>query len=142
MRRAGQKRIVSRPTTFVTPPENDAARGSLVAELDRCDVSISRVDRIAADPETSSHGAFVTDGSSGPDDRGARRRQLPVVIRKRIESRLAGRVRNLAVRIVGDTVVLEGQCATFYTKQLAQHAALGILDDEHLENAIAVDVPR
>jgi hypothetical protein len=39
-------------------------------------------------------------------------------------------------------VVLEGQCATYYTKQLAQHAALGVLEDEHLENAIAVTVPQ
>jgi hypothetical protein len=71
-----------------------------------------------------------------------RRRQLAQVIQQRIASRLAGRVRGLAVRIEGDTIVLEGQCATYYTKQLAQHAALGVLDDEHLENAIAVTVPR
>jgi hypothetical protein len=39
-------------------------------------------------------------------------------------------------------VLLQGQCATYYTKQLAQHAALGILDDERLENDIEVCVPR
>jgi hypothetical protein len=71
-----------------------------------------------------------------------RRRQLPIAIRQRIESRLHGRVRNLMIRVHGDTVVLEGQCATYYTKQLAQHAALGILEDEHLENAIVVCVSR
>jgi hypothetical protein len=31
---------------------------------------------------------------------------------------------------------------TYYTKQIAQHAALGVLEDEHLENAIVVAVGR
>jgi hypothetical protein len=44
------------------------------------------------------------------------------------------------VRVLGNTIVLEGKCATYYTKQLAQHAALGVLDDEQLENAIVVGV--
>jgi hypothetical protein len=44
------------------------------------------------------------------------------------------------VRIKGDTIVLEGSCATYYTKQLAQHAALGVLEEEHLENAIVVAI--
>jgi hypothetical protein len=35
-------------------------------------------------------------------------------------------------------VYLEGRCATYYTKQLAQHAAMGIIEDEHLENLIVV----
>jgi hypothetical protein len=66
---------------------------------------------------------------------------LAIAIRQRIESRLHGRVRNLSVRILDNTVVLEGQCSTYYTKQLAQHTALGVLENEHLENAIAVCVP-
>jgi hypothetical protein len=66
--------------------------------------------------------------------------RLAEVIRQRIETRLPGRIRNLAVRIEAETVMLEGQCATFYTKQLAQHAALGVLEDEHLENAIVVTI--
>jgi hypothetical protein len=70
--------------------------------------------------------------------RGAKHEALEIVIRKRIESRLPGRVRNLHVRVSSDSVVLEGQCATFYTKQIAQHAAMGVLDEEQLENAIVV----
>jgi hypothetical protein len=78
-----------------------------------------------------------------PGDRYAeRRRDLAISIRQRIESRLGGRVRDLVVRVVGQTVVLEGQCATYYTKQLAQHAALAVLEDEQLENAISVGVAR
>ena len=67
-----------------------------------------------------------------------RRRHLAVAIRQRIESRLGDRVRELAIIVNGNTVVLEGRCATYYTKQLAQHAALGVLEDEQLDNAIVV----
>jgi hypothetical protein len=70
--------------------------------------------------------------------RAERHRHLAVAIRQRIESRLGGRVRDLAICIRGNSVILEGRCATFYTKQLAQHAALGVLEDEQLDNAIVV----
>jgi hypothetical protein len=67
---------------------------------------------------------------------------LEIAIRKRIEARLCGRVRNLNVRVVADVVILEGQCATYYTKQIAQHAAMAILEDEQLENTIIVRVEQ
>jgi hypothetical protein len=79
--------------------------------------------------------------SASPVDHGSRterQRHLAIAIRQRIESRLGGRVRDLAIRISAETIILEGSCATFYTKQLAQHAALGVLENEHLENAIVV----
>ena len=66
--------------------------------------------------------------------------ELASTVKQRIESRLPGRVRNLTVRIVAHTIVIEGQCATYYTKQLAQHAALGVIEAEHLENAIVVKI--
>jgi osmotically-inducible protein OsmY len=75
-----------------------------------------------------------------PDERDARHRALENAIRQRIESRLMGRVRNLHVRAIDGVVVLEGECTTFYTKQLAQHTAMGILEDEQLENSIVVSV--
>jgi len=74
------------------------------------------------------------------DDCGERHRALAIAIHQRIESRLFGRVKNLRVRAFSGTVILEGECATYYTKQLAQHAAMGILEDEHLENSIVVSV--
>jgi hypothetical protein len=74
------------------------------------------------------------------DDRDARHRALEIAIRQRIESRLMGRVRNLLVRALDGVVILEGECTTYYTKQLAQHTAMGILDDEQLENSITVSV--
>jgi hypothetical protein len=73
-----------------------------------------------------------------PDHRTERQRHIAIAIRQRIESRLGGRIRDLAIRVRGQAIVLEGRCATYYTKQLAQHAALGVLDDEQLENAIVV----
>jgi hypothetical protein len=77
-----------------------------------------------------------------PANRPASQPTLEDAIRARIEARLHGRVRNLKVRAGTDFVVLEGQCSTYYTKQLAQHAAMGILEDEQLENAIVVLVEQ
>lgn len=59
-------------------------------------------------------------------------------IHDRIVARLGGRVRRLVVRRSAGTVRLEGECSTYYTKQLAQHAALGVIEDEALENDIVV----
>jgi hypothetical protein len=87
-------------------------------------------------------GTFVNNGLTSSDHQIDRHRQLAIAIRQRIESRLLGRVRDLNIRISGNIVVLEGNCATYYTKQLAQHAALGILEDEHLDNNIVVALPR
>jgi hypothetical protein len=102
------------------------------------------IDPPATEVRLSPAGTFVTGevAATEPDARAERHRQLAIAIRQRIESRLVGRIRELSVRIKGDTVVLEGKCSTYYSKQLAQHAALGALEDEHLENAISVEVPR
>jgi hypothetical protein len=104
--------------------------------------STSAVDEPIAEVRLSPAGKFAQGASIAPAERSERNRQLAIAIRQRIESRLPGRVRSLSVRIVDRTVMLEGECATYYTKQLAQHAALGILEDEQLENAIEVRVPR
>ena len=70
--------------------------------------------------------------------RAERRHGLADDIRQRILKRLADRVHDLVVRLDGDTIVLEGRCATYYTKQLAQCFALAALEDERLDNAIVV----
>ncbi|MEX2170368.1 MAG: hypothetical protein WD851_13725 [Pirellulales bacterium] len=62
-------------------------------------------------------------------------------IRERIHLRLRGRIHDLVVQVDAKQVTLNGRCATYYSKQLAQHAALGVLEDEHLENAIVVALP-
>jgi hypothetical protein len=81
-------------------------------------------------------------GDTRPSPRGVSQEALENAIRKRIEARLCGRVRNLNVRVLADLVILEGECATYYTKQIAQHAAMGILEDEQLDNAIVVRVEQ
>ncbi len=63
---------------------------------------------------------------------------LAARIRKRIESRLPCRIRDLAVYASENAIVLEGQCRTYYTKQIAQHAAMGVLEYERLINHIEV----
>ena len=60
----------------------------------------------------------------------------------RIERRLGQRIYNLRVLVHGKTVEIRGRCATYYSKQLAQHAALGILEDEDLRNVIEVSPTR
>ena len=67
-----------------------------------------------------------------------RRACLADTIHSRIIERLGGRVHELEVSSDGDSVVLRGRCATYYSKQLAQHEALGVLDEEHLLNQITV----
>ena len=68
------------------------------------------------------------------------RLELAENILTRIESRLAGRIRNLTVFSTDNAVVLTGECSTFYTKQLAQHIAMGVLEYEQLVNNIHVRV--
>lgn len=59
-------------------------------------------------------------------------------IYQRIARRLQNRVRDLDVQVTKDRIILRGRCATYYSKQLAQHAALGAIEDESLENDIEV----
>src|SRR5262245_56871592 len=128
MQRAGHQRPVAVRATSSTPPPAKIATTVVLRLVDDSppahlnDVDVARGD--------------------GTSQRAPQQQALEFAIRKRIESRLPGRVRNLTVRIDEDVVILEGECATFSTKQLAQHAAMGVLDNEHLENAIVVAVPQ
>jgi hypothetical protein len=88
----------------------------------------------------SPNGTFVGP-ATGTEQQLKRGRELASAIRQRIELRLLGRVRELAIHVADDTVYLEGRCATFYTKQLAQHSALAVLEDEQLVNNIVVALP-
>lgn len=67
---------------------------------------------------------------------------LEIKIRNRIENRLGPRIRNLRVEVANGRVIIGGDCSTYYSKQLAQHAALGVIEDEHLDNLIEVGVRR
>lgn len=137
MRGPHQNEALSSAATVVTPAvKNLRAQG--IAKSGPVDASVLTGEFSAEQP--------VVTSASGPPlageakERAERRRRLPIIIRKRIESRLRGRIRKLSVRISDDVVVLEGECATYYTKQLAQHAAIAVLEDEQLKNAIVVTV--
>jgi hypothetical protein len=56
----------------------------------------------------------------------------------RIRERLGGRIRDLQVACDGESIVLCGKCHTYHSKQLAQHAAQGVVEDEVLSNQIEV----
>jgi osmotically-inducible protein OsmY len=60
----------------------------------------------------------------------------------RIESAVwretGGSVRDLQVLVDRRLVVLTGRCNTYYTKQKAQHAAMGVSDGRSLTNQIDV----
>ena len=49
-----------------------------------------------------------------------------------------GRIHNLAVRMTGTHVVLEGFCSSFHCFQLAQNAAMSLSEDLPVDNQIEV----
>lgn len=55
-----------------------------------------------------------------------------------VRSRTGGMIRDLRVEPFGEGVTITGRTATYYTKQLATHAALGVLEDVSLANEIEV----
>jgi hypothetical protein len=134
MQRAAYKRSVAVCDPIV-PTATTLAPGNLAKDASS---PSGRDEQPTTDVVLSSSGTFVHPNAAVVDGKAEHGRLLAIAIRQRIESRLVGRIRQLAVRIVGDTVVLEGNCSTYYSKQLAQHAALGVLESEHLENAIVV----
>jgi hypothetical protein len=138
MRRAGHERTAVSDTTSPTPPA-PSPRGKRIGPPHPKSGSTSIVDPLVTDVLLPVAGTLAKGHIARRSDR---RRPIDLTIRQRIESRLPGRIRNLNVRLLGKLVVLEGQCSTYYSKQLAQHAALGVLEDEQLENAIVVSVPR
>lgn len=63
---------------------------------------------------------------------------LAAKIERAIRRTTNDKVRNLSVCIVDSTVVVEGRCATFYCKQLAQTAVFPLLEQLSLANQIEV----
>ena len=59
-------------------------------------------------------------------------------VERLVRSRTGGMIREFRVEVLNDTIVLTGRTATYYTKQLATHAALGLLKDATLNNDIEV----
>jgi hypothetical protein len=56
----------------------------------------------------------------------------------RVHARTGRRVRNLAVEVIPEGVVLKGHTASYYVKQLAQEEVCDVLPHVRLHNAIVV----
>jgi hypothetical protein len=60
-------------------------------------------------------------------------------LESRVQTRTGRRVRNLAIELAPERVVLKGHTATYYIKQLAQQEIRDCLPHVCLENAIVVN---
>ena len=64
--------------------------------------------------------------------------RLVASIERAVQQETNGGVRDLAVEMDDEGIVLTGRCSTFYCKQLAQHAAMAIPGGDRLVNRIEV----
>ena len=65
--------------------------------------------------------------------------KLQQELEDQVQTRTGRRVRNLAIELRPERVVLHGYTSTYYIKQLAQHGIRDVLPHVYLENAILVD---
>jgi hypothetical protein len=63
---------------------------------------------------------------------------LATRIERAIRRKTNDKVRGLHVQVGRDFVVVSGRCATFYCKQLAQQAAMTLVDGRELQDQIEV----
>lgn len=59
-------------------------------------------------------------------------------IRNVVDSRTIGRIRNLQIELAGSRVVISGRASTYYSKQLATHAAIDAADQLLIQNDVIV----
>jgi osmotically-inducible protein OsmY len=64
--------------------------------------------------------------------------ELAASIERAVQSETSRGVADLTVEISPQGVLLRGHCSTYYTKQLAQHAAMSIQGAGQLTNRIEV----
>ncbi len=65
--------------------------------------------------------------------------QLQGQLERQVQNRTGRRIRDLAIQLDRERIVLHGRASTYYLKQLAQHGVRDILPQVCLENAIEVD---
>jgi len=65
--------------------------------------------------------------------------QLQYELERQVHARTNRRVRDLAIELSAERVVVRGRANTYYVKQLAQHGIRDVLPQVRLENAIVVD---
>ena len=64
--------------------------------------------------------------------------ELAASIEKAVQRETGRGVANLTVEVSSQGIQLRGRCTTYYTKQLAQHAAMNIPGGDRLINSIEV----
>jgi osmotically-inducible protein OsmY len=64
--------------------------------------------------------------------------RLAASVERAVSRETCGGVRNLRVEVNCQGVLLTGRCDSYYTKQKAQHAAMGVSGNEELTNSIEV----
>jgi len=64
--------------------------------------------------------------------------ELAASIERAVQRETGRQIRNLTVEVNRDGVRLKGYCATYYCKQLAQHAAMAVPGGNRLTNSIEV----
>ncbi len=90
-----------------------------------------------ADAASRAVGASLPDGSPLPETL-AEAEELAASIEEAVQQETGRGVRDLSVEVNPEGVRLTGRCETYYCKQLAQHAAMGVPGADHLINAIKV----
>lgn len=89
--------------------------------------------------EGRTHTASLADPPAvTPSRMSAEDEKLAARIERHVRRKTNDKVRELRVEISRDGVVLRGRCGTYYCKQLAQHAAMSLLEDAVLLNQIEV----
>jgi osmotically-inducible protein OsmY len=68
----------------------------------------------------------------------AQAERLAAFIERAVWQETLGGVRDLRVEVSREGVLLSGRCETYYTKQKAQHAAMGVPGGGQLTNHIVV----
>ena len=61
---------------------------------------------------------------------------------QQVHTRTGRRVRNLAIELRPERIILRGQATSYYIKQLAQHGIRDLFPDMSLENSIVVEDRR
>lgn len=64
--------------------------------------------------------------------------ELALSIERAVSRQTFGGIRDLHVEVTDDGVLLRGRCTTYYCKQLAQTAAMGLPGGDRLTNQINV----
>ena len=64
--------------------------------------------------------------------------QLAARIERAVQQQTCGRIRDLRVEVNREGILLSGRCPTYYCKQLAQTAAMGLPGGSRLTNQIEV----